>query len=420
MGHAIKFRRRRKSSRLKKRLTALALLVVASCAVLLALSVLQWKPEPESERAAAVVAATSPAVSRQASFAVPEAASNKPRRIYPYSIIPGGVSDRSELLHRIKSDRVIATHYASFDINKVRAVTVTRPRAVYVSYRKGDKVYWTAKKLMLAEGETLLSDGSSDIRTRCGNRISDVPQLPVEAKGPTPEELDSSVEVAQDVPEEAGLAVASFGMDELGDMPSLDGRTFRSATIVNGTALAQTRSEAPSLGRLGQLALADAVAASPVTVVGWAPFGAVSGSSGSGSSGSPSGTTGSGSDSTGSPSGTGDSGPGSTPDTPTVPTPTPAGGTGNSSENQTPPGNPALPTKPADPVPTKPGTGPAVPPTIPPELLSPAPFPPVQPGQAKPNPAKVPEPSTLWLSGAAFAAMLLLRRKGARKVAAAD
>jgi hypothetical protein len=410
MGQAVKFRRRRKSSRLKKRLTAVALLVVASCAVLLALSVLQWKPEPESERTAAVVAATAPAVLRQTSFSVPEAASNKPRRIYPYSIIPGGVSDRSELLHKIKSDKVIATHYASFDVNKVREVTVTKPRAVYVSYRKGDKVYWTAKKLMLAEGETLLSDGSSDIRTRCGNRISDVPQLPVEAKGPTREELDSSVEVAQDAPEEAGLALASFGMDELGDMPSLDGRTFQSATIANGTALAQTRSEAPSLGRLGQLALADAVAASPVTVVGWAPFGADSGNSGSGS--------------TGSPSGTGDSGPGSTPDTPTVPTPTPtptpAGGTGNSSENQTPPGNPALPTKPADPVPTKPGTGPAVPPTIPPELLSPAPFPPVQPGQAKPNPAKVPEPSTLWLSGAAFAAMLLLRRKGARKVAAAD
>jgi hypothetical protein len=401
MGHTAKIRRRRTGSRLKKRLTAVALLGIASCAVVVALSVLLWTPDPE--RMLPVVAGTPAAVSRPASFSVPVVASSKSRRVYPYSIIPGGVSDRNELLRMIKTDKVVAAHYASFEVNKVREVTVTKPRAVYVSYRKGDKVYWTAKKLMLAEGETLLSDGSSDIRTRCGNRISDVPQLPVEAKGPTPGELDSSVEEAQDAPEQAGLSFAAFGLGEIGDMPSLAGQSSQSPTFVDGTALARTSSEPPSHGKLAQ---ADRLGASPVTVVGSAPFGAT---------GSTSGTYGSGSGGTGSPSGTGDSGSGSTPDMPTVlaPSPIQASGTGSSSGTQASPGNSALPAQPTDPAPTTPDKGATVPASIPDELLSPSPFP-VQTGQAAPNPAEVPEPSTLWLSGVALVAMLLLRRKGAR------
>jgi len=30
---------------------------------------------------------------------------------------------------------------------------------MYVAYRKGDKVYWTRKKVALHPGETLISDG---------------------------------------------------------------------------------------------------------------------------------------------------------------------------------------------------------------------------------------------------------------------
>jgi hypothetical protein len=409
MGHASRIRYRRTGSRLNRRLTAVAVLGVAGCALFLALSVPRWAPEPV--RAAPVVAATAPAVLAPASLSVPVAAPRQARRVYPYSIIPGGVSDRNDVARMVATDKVVAAHYASLDVSKVRELTVTRPHAVYVSYRKGDKVYWTAKKLMLAEGETLLSDGSSEIRTRCGNRISDVPQLPVEVKGPTPEELDSPVDEAQQVqqaPEQPGLSFASFAMDEIGDMPSFAGQAYQLPTSVNAAVVAQGGSESPFRGKPGHLPLADGLDAVPVSVVDWAPH------------------------STGRPPAAGNSGSGGTPDTPAAPATSPiqvGGGTGNTSETQA-PVNPTLPTVPADPVPGKPAPadpvpatpdgGPKVPPTIPDELLSPSPFPPVQPGKTPPKPGEVPEPPTLWLSGVALAALLLLRRKGARRATTAD
>jgi hypothetical protein len=418
MGQVAKIRRRRKGSRLQKRLTAVAALGIAGCAMLLALSVLDWAPAPE--RAVPAVAATAPAVLAPASLAVPVAASRKARRVYPYSIIPGGVSDRADLARMVASDKVVATHYASLDVNKMRELTVTRPRAVYVSYRKGDKVYWTAKKLMLAEGETLLSDGSSEVRTRCGNRISDVPQLPVEAKGPTSEELDSAVEEVQDAPVQAGLTLAESGIDAIGDMPSLAGHAPRLPTLLNGASLWQASSAPPSHDDKRELlAMAESLGASPVTVVGGGSAG--SGSTGgpsatsspaSGSTGSPGAVSGPVSGSTGKPVGSGDPAPGSTPDMPTVlaPSPTQAVGTVSTSDTQMSPNNSTLPIPPTGPVSTMPDTGTIVPPSIPPELLSPTPIRP-RTGQASTKPTAVPEPSTLWLSGVAFAAMLLRRRK---------
>jgi hypothetical protein len=140
------------------------------------------------------------------------------RRIYPYSIVPGGVATRADLERRVTTDKVVARHYASFDIKKAHAVTVTKPRAVHVSYRKGDKVYWTKNKVMLAQGETLLSDGTSEMRGRCGNRISDTAMLPVAMGEPTAAEMDESMNVAPDPAEEGGLQNASFLFGD--DMPT--------------------------------------------------------------------------------------------------------------------------------------------------------------------------------------------------------
>ncbi|MGZ8968754.1 MAG: PEP-CTERM sorting domain-containing protein [Telluria sp.] len=173
------------------------------------------------------------------------AASTARRRVYPYSIIPGGVSGPDELARVIKTDPVVAAHYASFNVGAAKAYTVTTPRAVYVSYRKGDRVYWTAKKLMLAKGEVLLSDGQNEMRARCANRISDVPQLPVETNGPSESELDVPVEVAQELEEDTGLLNASFPMEEntavsrltalVQDQPVFaDNTGFRNTANLNG------------------------------------------------------------------------------------------------------------------------------------------------------------------------------------------
>lgn len=180
-------RRRVRRARLQQRVAAALMLGIAGSTLGFAL---MGEPDP-------VAAGITPAPTLLALASAPvQAVPGKvaPRRIYPYSIVPGGAATRTELARVIRTDKVVAAHYASFDVDKARPVTVTRARAVHVSYRKGDKVYWTAKKIMLAEGETLLSDGSNEMRARCANRISDLAQFPVEADGPGAEVLDTVFE----------------------------------------------------------------------------------------------------------------------------------------------------------------------------------------------------------------------------------
>lgn len=215
--------------RKKRQRTRLWLGVVAAVAV--AVTACTW--EPGQTGATAKVAA---APVQQAALTI-KASPNAPRPFYPYSIIPGGVGSREDIAQRVKTDRVVANHYATFDIKKAHTVTVTKPRAVHVSYRKGDKVYWTAKKMMLAQGETLLSDGTNEIRGRCGNRISDTAMLPVAMGEPTAAELDQAMNGALGAEEEGGLQNASFDLDGLGGNPTAFQR-FASFNPPSGSATA--------------------------------------------------------------------------------------------------------------------------------------------------------------------------------------
>ena len=112
------------------------------------------------------------------------------RPLYPYSIIPGGVESADELRKAVANDPVIAAHYAGFDIDHAHVVRLAEARSAFVSYRKGNTVFWTSKKLNLPAGETLITDGLHTSRTRCGNQVSDVPRTPTAPTGePTPETL---------------------------------------------------------------------------------------------------------------------------------------------------------------------------------------------------------------------------------------
>jgi len=112
------------------------------------------------------------------------------RAVYPYSVIAGGAQSAQELREAMAADAVVAQHYADFDITKARRVTLDAPKLVYVSYRIGNKVFWTKHKLALRKGEAMLSDGSNMARTRCGNRISVLPVRPNAPAEPTSSELD--------------------------------------------------------------------------------------------------------------------------------------------------------------------------------------------------------------------------------------
>ncbi len=116
------------------------------------------------------------------------------RRLFPYSIIPGGAYSREELSRAIENDPVVARHYDAFNLKSVRLVQLRHNELVYVSYRIGSQIYWTKKQILLSKGETILTDGSHSARTRCGNLLSSTPVAPVFPGEPTAAAMDTAVD----------------------------------------------------------------------------------------------------------------------------------------------------------------------------------------------------------------------------------
>jgi hypothetical protein len=126
-----------------------------------------------------------------ASRAEPSSIATRPGRpVYLYSIIPGGIQSAEELQHVVEHDPVAAQHFRGFDYQRARLVEVAQKQSMYVSYRIGDKVYWTRKKVSLRPGETLISDGKIVARTRCGNRVALAPLGPPALLDPLELDLD--------------------------------------------------------------------------------------------------------------------------------------------------------------------------------------------------------------------------------------
>src|SRR5262249_27309776 len=92
--------------------------------------------------------------------------------VYPYSVIPGGVASATELAGAIDQDPAVAQHYSDVAPAAVHVDAVDAPREAYMSYRIGDEIYWTKRKLALHPGERILTDGRVTVRGRCGNRLS--------------------------------------------------------------------------------------------------------------------------------------------------------------------------------------------------------------------------------------------------------
>ncbi len=99
------------------------------------------------------------------------------RPVYPYSVVPGGVEDAKELKWVAEHDPVVAAHYAGFDYDHARVVRLTLAKTVYVSYRIGNHIYWTRRRVKLHKGEKLITDGRMTARGRCANRVEEAPQV---------------------------------------------------------------------------------------------------------------------------------------------------------------------------------------------------------------------------------------------------
>jgi hypothetical protein len=123
------------------------------------------------------------------------------RKIYPYSIVAGG----AQTLHEAKwamNDPAVQANYAAIDFSQLKQVKLETNLTGYVSYRWGDKIYWTKKRLTLKAGETVFTDGVHIVRGRCLNCYSALPMSPTRPTEPT--------EKAFDLPSEVTMTQYSF------------------------------------------------------------------------------------------------------------------------------------------------------------------------------------------------------------------
>jgi hypothetical protein len=130
---------------------------------------------------------------------VSHAVPHKPRPIYRFSVIPGGAYSADELAGARRTDAPVALHYADFRSDRAVLGTLTSDSLMYVSYRKADRIYWTAKKHRIRKGEPVLSDGAHLARARCGNRLSFTPMSPLMPGLQLPDEAFDAPEPPQEL-----------------------------------------------------------------------------------------------------------------------------------------------------------------------------------------------------------------------------
>ena len=234
--------RRHRRNRFLRRWLALALVAVFAASV----STLALKYfSPSLFRARESASSTFEQTDLSRSLAVPlsqNLAHVQPARpVYPYSVVPGGVEDAKELKWVAEHDPVVAAHYAGFDYAHAQVVRLALARTVYVSYRIGNRIYWTRRRVTLHKGEKLITDGRMTARSRCANRVEETAQQEASPVEPPVQKFDEPVRAGE------GTAVQA---------PPV---VFESALL--------NRPGVPGLGPAGPLSLYD-----PIAGGSWVPI----------------------------------------------------------------------------------------------------------------------------------------------------
>jgi hypothetical protein len=101
------------------------------------------------------------------------------RCVYP--VVAGGVRSQTELQSVKTADQTVEAHYADFNDQTAVPRILSGPVEGYVSYRKSGRILWTARRVQIPAGETVLDDGVTLIWCKCGRRVST--ELPTLASG---------------------------------------------------------------------------------------------------------------------------------------------------------------------------------------------------------------------------------------------
>lgn len=126
---------------------------------------------------------------------IPVLSLSRSKTVYPFSVVAGGVESAAEVRAAMKDDPKVAAHYAAIKLAELRPVKQVGDVRRHVSYRMDGAIYWTSKPVTIKDGELLLTDGSTTLRGRCGNMLSEGPRAPTKASAsePLPRDLDNPI-----------------------------------------------------------------------------------------------------------------------------------------------------------------------------------------------------------------------------------
>ena len=98
-------------------------------------------------------------------------------------VVCGGVHDTAAYLKAIQNPAVKELYRPTGSLHITKT---THAFFAYDSYRIGNKIYWTRKPRLIPTGTEVWTDGIYSILGRCGNLISNDPQIPtLDAQEPT-------------------------------------------------------------------------------------------------------------------------------------------------------------------------------------------------------------------------------------------
>jgi hypothetical protein len=157
--------------------------------------------------------------------------------------VPGGVYSLEELRAVIDRDPVVAAHYRAMNVDEMHLVTLTEGKAAYVSYRIGKRVFWTRNRVYLKAGETVLTDGHTTIRARCGNCVSEEKKQPESGVDPAHGELDDFV--VPPTPEAGADAAPGEAEQSLGDLLAVPFGPQMFALLGRGSSSMQALTDDP-------------------------------------------------------------------------------------------------------------------------------------------------------------------------------
>lgn len=162
---------------------------------------------------------------------------------YDYSVIPGGAFNEQELMRAVTTDPVVAEHYYGVDPSAMHPEVLDADRLAYVSYRVNNRVYWTLHKVRIRRGESVLTDGRTEIRARCGNCISTVPMMPTSADEPEATQLDALT--ATDSGHPMLVADANWPLALFSTLPADDPSDVKTTSQIGGSPFPYVSSGVP-------------------------------------------------------------------------------------------------------------------------------------------------------------------------------